>query len=264
MKQIGQAYGTEAQIAAYTGNTQAPGQIVWSTDGKRLYVFDGTTQGGFKVAMSADLSSYALKADYLSNASAKLTYMPLAGGTFTGVVSGVTPTADAHLTTKSYVDTAVSGIQGVPPGFILPFAGTSIPDGWLICNGAAVSRTEYAALFSAIGTTWGEGDGSTTFNLPDLDERFIEGTVDTSKVGEYVEAGLPDITGGVGEGNGGLTADATNPSGAFSVSVGIRTFSGGNYTQKSLSFDASRSSEIFGLSSTVQPESCRLIVCIKS
>ena len=53
-------------------------------------------------------------------------------------------------------------------GMIQMFAGTSAPAGWLICNGAAVSRTEYETLFNVIGTTWGAGDGSTTFNLPDL------------------------------------------------------------------------------------------------
>ena len=109
----------------------------------------------------------------------------------------VAGTASNVLMTPQRVAQAITAQipPSIPSGFILPFAGTSIPEGWLICNGAAVSRTEYAALFSAIGTKWGEGDGSTTFNLPDLDERFIEGTVDTSKVGQYVEAGLPDITG---------------------------------------------------------------------
>jgi len=56
----------------------------------------------------------------------------------------------------------------VPPGVVLPFAGTSAPAGFLLCGGQAVSRATYAALFAAIGTTFGAGDGSTTFNLPDL------------------------------------------------------------------------------------------------
>lgn len=53
-------------------------------------------------------------------------------------------------------------------GFMWPFAGSSIPTGWLECDGSAVSRATYAALFTAISTTWGVGDGSTTFNLPDF------------------------------------------------------------------------------------------------
>jgi microcystin-dependent protein len=56
---------------------------------------------------------------------------------------------------------------GNPPGAFLDFGGPSPPTGYLMRNGAAVSRTTYAALFAAIGTWWGAGDGSTTFNLPD-------------------------------------------------------------------------------------------------
>jgi microcystin-dependent protein len=63
----------------------------------------------------------------------------------------------------------------VPPGVIQMFAGSSAPTGFLLCSGAAVSRTGYAALFSAIGTAFGAGDGSTTFNLPDLRGRVIAG-----------------------------------------------------------------------------------------
>lgn len=57
-------------------------------------------------------------------------------------------------------------------GMIQMFAGATAPTGWLLCNGAAVSRTDYAELFAVIGTTYGAGDGSTTFNLPDMQGRF--------------------------------------------------------------------------------------------
>ena len=59
-----------------------------------------------------------------------------------------------------------------PSGSVMYFARTTAPDGWLKCNGAAVSRTTYAALFASIGTTWGAGNGSTTFNLPELRGEF--------------------------------------------------------------------------------------------
>lgn len=55
----------------------------------------------------------------------------------------------------------------LPAGSIVQFGATTAPAGWLLCDGAAVSRTTYAVLFAAIGTTWGTGDGSTTFNVPD-------------------------------------------------------------------------------------------------
>ncbi|MCF7918090.1 tail fiber protein, partial [Candidatus Gracilibacteria bacterium] len=62
-----------------------------------------------------------------------------------------------------------SGITGfMPTGTVLPFAGSSAPSGWLLCDGSAVSRTTYASLFTTISTTYGTGDGSTTFNVPDL------------------------------------------------------------------------------------------------
>ena len=81
----------------------------------------------------------------------------------------------------------------VPTGMISAF--NNVPEGWLQCNGAAVSRTTYAALFAVIGTKYGSGDGSTTFNLPNLHHKFIEGTNTQSEVGQSVSAGLPNITG---------------------------------------------------------------------
>lgn len=63
----------------------------------------------------------------------------------------------------------------VPSGAVLYFAGKTAPSGWLKANGAAVSRSTYAALFAAIGTTYGTGDGRSTFNLPDLRGEFVRG-----------------------------------------------------------------------------------------
>ena len=65
---------------------------------------------------------------------------------------------------------------GTPSGTISAYGGTSAPTGWLLCDGSAVSRTTYARLFTALGTTWGVGDGSTTFNVPDLRGAFLRGT----------------------------------------------------------------------------------------
>ena len=62
-----------------------------------------------------------------------------------------------------------------PTGVVLPFAGSAAPTGWLLCFGQAVSRTTYAALFTTLGTTYGSGDGSTTFALPDLRGRVPGG-----------------------------------------------------------------------------------------
>jgi microcystin-dependent protein len=69
------------------------------------------------------------------------------------------------------------------PGLIVESAAASPPDGWLLCDGQAVSRETYADLFAAIGTTWGSGDGSTTFNVPDLRDLFIQGASATDALG---------------------------------------------------------------------------------
>ena len=63
-------------------------------------------------------------------------------------------------------DEVIGGL--IPAGVITPFAGSTAPSGWLLCDGSAVSRTTYARLFQVIGTTYGAGNGSTTFNLPNL------------------------------------------------------------------------------------------------
>jgi microcystin-dependent protein len=71
-----------------------------------------------------------------------------------------------------------AGPPVVPSGALLPFAGSTAPAGYLLCDGSAVSRVTYASLFAVIGTTYGAGDGSTTFNLPDLRGRAVFGKDD--------------------------------------------------------------------------------------
>jgi hypothetical protein len=63
----------------------------------------------------------------------------------------------------------------LPPGIIMQYAGATAPSAWLVCDGSAVSRATYASLFTAIGTTYGVGDGASTFNIPDLRGRTIAG-----------------------------------------------------------------------------------------
>lgn len=70
-----------------------------------------------------------------------------------------------------------------PAGIVIPFGGATAPEGWLLCDGSAVSRTTYATLFEVIGTTYGAGDGSTTFNVPDLSGRVVIGVSGTHALG---------------------------------------------------------------------------------
>lgn len=164
----------------------------------------------------------------------------------------------------------VSGLINVamPTGTVLAISTTSIPQGFLPMNGSAISRTTYANLFSIIGTTYGVGDGTTTFNLPNLsDNRYIKGS---STVGNPEDAGLPNITAmaRVAGGNDwGVNAIGAT-SGAFSTiantgSVGISWYTSGGGYGSTLNFNANQSNNIYGKSDTVQPKSLSLVYIIK-
>ena len=135
-------------------------------------------------------------------------------------------------------------------------------DGGLLCHGAAISRMTYNRLFTKIGIKFGEGDGKTTFNLPDFRNRTFWGAGDN--LGAVIEAGLPGIDGTFGEGY--LDENNMPATGAFGRKSG-RTIriSGvdasnnvGTYT-----FDASKSSGKYGNSDTVQPPAIAVNVFIK-
>lgn len=149
----------------------------------------------------------------------------------------------------------------IPTGSVIPFAGETAPEGFLLCNGQEVSRVTYARLFSVIGEKWGAGDGVTTFKVPNLVDRFIEGT--ESNVGQMVPAGLPNITGNL---DGMLTDRGGNFSGAFfnNGKTRIRGWATADFDEiRNVGFDASLSNNIFGKSNTVQPASARMLLIIK-
>lgn len=123
---------------------------------------------------------------------------------------------------------------------------------WL--EGATVSRTDYANLFNVYGTTYGEGDGSTTFQLPDLRDRVLWGSPDGSN--GYIEAALPNIKGKTGYGGPSGETNSGRINGAFynSGSYSGWTFGGNNSRDSGVSFSASRSSSIYSdNATTVQP-----------
>ena len=148
------------------------------------------------------------------------------------------------------IDITVS--EGAQPGDYKMIAGSTIPDGWLLCNGAVVSRTTYAKLFAAIGTRYGSGNGSTTFNLPNFNGRHVLGTTNTGNLGSYVSAGLPDISGTWGsafeaDNSGWQSTGAVYSSNTGSLSMEIPDFS---ETREFIhrSFRASRYSGYYGTS----------------
>jgi len=99
----------------------------------------------------------------------------------------------------------LTGIEGIPTATIVPWSTASVPSGFLECNGSAVSRSTYATLFGIIGTTYGVGDGATTFNVPDLQDNVAIGKSGTKNLGSTGGANTVTSTGNVG----GSTANAT-------------------------------------------------------
>jgi microcystin-dependent protein len=99
----------------------------------------------------------------------------------------------------------LTGIEGIPTGTITPWSQASAPTGFLECDGAAVSRSTYAALFAVVSTTYGAGDGSTTFNLPDLTDKVAVHKSNNKNFASTGGANTVTPTGNVA----GSTANAT-------------------------------------------------------
>lgn len=190
-------------------------------------------------------------------------YAALTGATFTGAVKGIEPASDDDFVTLGYLKNA---IQSVPPGTIIAFLGTDVPEGYLLCNGGTIQRSQYPNLVGPLGSVPAcAGDGSTTLVLPNLNDRFIEFTTTLSKIGQLVEAGLPNIT---GYASGILFGSESEFVGAFlrqGEVVNAKDPTGSwNHHYQTVGLDGSRVDSAFGKASSVQPAALRLLPCIKS
>lgn len=147
-----------------------------------------------------------------------LTNKTLAAPTLSGAVCGADPTIPLGVATKQYTDAAMQSI--FPVGAMLAYGGSTAPTGWLICDGAAISRSSYSALFAILGTVYGVGDGSITFNLPDKRGR--------SSMGAGTGSGLTARTRGQKIGSEVDTAPlpAHTHSYTYSVRASVGTFTG--------------------------------------
>lgn len=181
------------------------------------------------------------------------------------VIAVFQPNSPVKLLSADGKNTAVPIFENQLTGCVAAFASTTSPLGWLNCDGSAVSRTTYSNLFAVIGTTYGAGDGSTTFNLPNLIDKFVQGS---AVAGTVKNAGLPNITAAY---NYILSRnDAYSASGAGTANKNDTTTRqyklGESYTfnlSSQLSFDASKSNSIYGKSSTVQPPAVTMIYAIR-
>lgn len=168
-----------------------------------------------------------------------------------------------HMTPLRVKQAIVAQVKGVPIGTIIDYASNTPPDGYLVCNGATISRTTYSALFSVIGTKYGSGDGSSTFALPNLINKFKQGA---STAGTNKAAGLPNITGAVPSASSQFAYNTGGEaSGAFYIDTSKQVASkeGDRYRTNGFAMDASRSNAIYGKSTTVQPPAVTVLPCIK-
>jgi microcystin-dependent protein len=117
------------------------------------------------------------------------------------------------------MSSAITALQSqiVPTGTVVAFAGPVAPAGWLLCDGSAKSRTTYAALFAAIGTSSGSGDGATTFNLPDYRGSFLRGMDDGAGKDPDVATRIASAAGGNVGDNVGSAEGASVQSHAHSI-----------------------------------------------
>lgn len=157
---------------------------------------------GSKALASPTITSYA---------NAQHTHQNAAGGgklTASAIDSGLA--ANGHVLTANGSGAAAwQGFNGVPTGVIVPYGGSSAPTGWLLCDGTAINRVTFAALFAVVGISFGVGDSSTTFNLPDLRGRFPLGKDDMGgSSANQVTAAAADTV-GQGAGAENITLDIT-------------------------------------------------------
>ena len=179
----------------------------------------------------------------------------------------VTSSDDNSIATTAWVRALFEAGLGsaIPSGVAFPYAGKTVPSGFMACNGGTISRTTYAKLFAAIGTAWGAGDGSTTFKLPDWRNRTVMGANAASEVGTYLESGAPNITGTHG-GHAFKYGDRYNTEGAY---YGMDTQNGGagdggNTNVYQMGFDASLCNPIYGSSDIIQPPAGKALWIIKT
>jgi len=221
-----------------------------------LNILDGVTATAAEINILDGVTATTAELNTLDGITATTAEL----NTTDGVTSPIQAQLDA-------LDTLITD-RGVPAGAVQAFARNTAPTSWLKADGAAVSRTTYATLFAAIGTTFGAGDGSTTFNLPDLRGEFLRGWddgrgVDSGRIfGSAQGDAIRNITGVITDIrvrlNGIFTA-----SGAFSGVTGATSgdANAGSAPTADFTFDASQQVPTAGEN---RPRNMALLYCIKT
>lgn len=175
--------------ASNVGETPSTSPTWWTAVDAR-YVMRTTGVGVYDATVPYTGTAVVIGDDaklYQSLQANNTGHAPSASPTWWGPVSTITATQPAHVVPLAQVQALIQAAFSAEAGKVAAFAMSVAPTGWVKANGAAVSRTAYANLFAQIGTTYGAGDGSTTFNLPDYRGEFLRGFddgrgVDTGRV----------------------------------------------------------------------------------
>lgn len=171
--------------------------------------------GGLAVSASSTMAATTFSSNITMNAQSNVRFADADSSNYvalkapTSVSANVTfllPASDGS--SGDVIQTDGSGnlsfTPSVPAGSVIPYAGSTAPSGWLFCNGQAINRTTYSALFTTIGTTYGVGDGSLTFNIPDMRGRVPAGLdVDSSGFALRITVTASDVSGTVLGSTGG-------------------------------------------------------------
>jgi len=211
------------------------------TDGTNFYSAQTGSAGDFKVngnfsvtGNQTDTGNLTVGGTFTANNAATFAVGPTAPTATTG-------TNTTQLATTAFVNASIAASPSTVSGAILMWPTASAPSGYLLCDGTAVSRTTYATLFALFGTTFGSGDGSTTFNLPNYTNRMPYGTTIGATGGSadaivvshthtltdpthtHSYAARPSAGGNQAFGGGNFSQDATGTTAAASTGISINT-----------------------------------------
>ncbi len=252
--------GTTGIQPNLTSGWEVAGVAVTSTAAE-LNILDGVTATAAEINVLDGVTATAAELNILDGVTSTAAEL--------NILDGVTSTA-AEL---NYVDGVTSAIQAqidnivtTPSGAVMNFAMGSAPSGWLKANGAVVSRSTYSALFAAIGTAFGVGDGSSTFALPDLRGEFVRGWDDGRGIdadrsfGSNQSWAIENITGGAGYFN---SLAGTTFSGSLyqKSSTSTADSNNGGSTAYEIGIDASREVQT---ADETRPRNVALLACIKT
>lgn len=165
---------THYDLSQYVGSDKPTYLGDYNTDMSKIDSAINTAKTTADAASTAATNAQTAAESAQTTANTAVTNAAAAQTTANGAVSNIGDLTNLQTFNKNNLVTAINELI-MPAGSIMPYAGSTAPDGYILCDGSAVSRSIYSKLFTAIGTTYGSGDGSNTFNVPNLKGKVVVG-----------------------------------------------------------------------------------------